>query len=57
MWLYYVNVDSVLATVERIRAAGGRIVMGPHSVPGGSQIVHALDPQGVLFALVGPGTN
>jgi uncharacterized protein len=57
MWLYYVNVDNVAAAVDRVRQSGGRIVMGPHPVPGGSLVAHALDPQGVMFALVGPGTN
>jgi len=38
--------------VERIKANGGQVLMGPHEVPGGSLIVQALDPQGASFALV-----
>lgn len=55
MWLYYINVESVAAAIERVGAAGGKIIMGPHQVPGGNLIAIGLDPQGVLFAMVGPG--
>ena len=51
MWLYYFNVDGIDAAVERINAAGGKVVTGPHEVPGGTWIVQALDPQGAMFAL------
>jgi predicted enzyme related to lactoylglutathione lyase len=40
--------------VERVKAHGGQVVMGPHEVPGGSWIVQGLDPQGAGFALVSP---
>ncbi|MXN63366.1 VOC family protein [Stappia sp. GBMRC 2046] len=53
-WNYYFNVDGIDTAVERITGAGGRIVNGPMEVPGGSWIVHGLDPQGGFFALVGP---
>jgi hypothetical protein len=39
--------------VDKIKAGGGTVVFGPQDVPGGSQIVQALDPQGAYFALVG----
>jgi predicted enzyme related to lactoylglutathione lyase len=52
-WLYYFNVDDFDAAVERARTFGGEIVTGPMEVPGGSWIVHAKDPQGAVFALVG----
>jgi predicted enzyme related to lactoylglutathione lyase len=52
MWGYYVNVDGIDAAIERIRANGGQVLMGPHEVPGGSWIVQAMDPQGAPFALV-----
>lgn len=51
-WQFYVNVDGIDAAVERINANGGKVLMGPHQVPGGSWIVQAVDPQGVHFALV-----
>jgi predicted enzyme related to lactoylglutathione lyase len=53
-WLYYFNVETVDAAVDRINQAGGKIVNGPMEVPGGSWIVQALDPQGAMFAVVAP---
>ncbi len=52
-WLYYFNVADFDAAVERVKTFGGEIVTGPMEVPGGSWIIHARDPQGALFALVG----
>jgi predicted enzyme related to lactoylglutathione lyase len=52
-WLYYFNVDAIDAAASRATGAGGRILNGPHEVPGGSWIVQCLDPQGAMFALVG----
>jgi predicted enzyme related to lactoylglutathione lyase len=54
MWLYYFNVDDIHAGRARIEAAGGVILNGPHEVPGGDWVVRASDPQGAMFALVGP---
>jgi hypothetical protein len=45
-------VDDVDAGAERIRHAGGSVIMGPMDVPDGSRIVQATDPQGANFALV-----
>ena len=53
-WLYDFNVEGIDAAKDRVRAGGGLIIHGPHEVPGGSWIVHCLDPQGVVFALVAP---
>lgn len=52
-WLYYFNVDGVDAAAARVTEAGGQVINGPHQVPGGSWILHGLDPQGAAFALVG----
>ncbi len=52
MWLYYFNVDGIDAAVARVTKAGGKVVMGPHQVPGGQWIVSALDPQGGNFQLI-----
>jgi predicted enzyme related to lactoylglutathione lyase len=54
VWLYYFNIDSAGAAAERVKAAGGTVVNGPLQVPGGSWIVQARDPQGAMFAVVGP---
>lgn len=53
-WLYYIGVPALDASIERIKAGGGTIVLEPMEVPGGAWIVQALDPQGALFALVAP---
>lgn len=54
VWLYYFNVAEVDAAVARVTEHGGQVIMGPHQVPGGSWIVQCMDPQGAMFALVGP---
>lgn len=52
-WLYYFGVDGVDSAVERAKAAGGEILMGPVEVPGGAFVVNAKDPQGAVFAFLG----
>jgi predicted enzyme related to lactoylglutathione lyase len=51
-WLYYINTDSIEAAIERVKKAGGQVVMGPQIVPGGSWIMHGVDTTGVAFAMV-----
>jgi predicted enzyme related to lactoylglutathione lyase len=51
-WGYYFNVPAIDAAADRVKSAGGRIMMGPHEVPGGQWIVQCEDPQGAYFALV-----
>lgn len=53
-WLYYVNVAGVDATLARVTAGGGKLLSGPMQVPGGSWIAQCVDPQGAMFAFVGP---
>lgn len=53
-WLFYFNVAGIDAAIDRINAGGGKVLMGPHEVPTGAWIVQATDPQGLMFALVGP---
>jgi predicted enzyme related to lactoylglutathione lyase len=52
-WLYYVNVEAVDAAAARVTDGGGRVINGPHQVPGGNWIVQCIDPQGAMFAMVG----
>ena len=54
VWMYYFNVQAIDAAISRVVAGGGKIVLGPMEVPGGSWVVNATDPQGVTFALVAP---
>lgn len=51
-WLYYFNVGDIEAAATRVEAGGGQILYGPTTVPGGAWIVHCLDPQGAIFALL-----
>jgi predicted enzyme related to lactoylglutathione lyase len=53
MWDYYFRVPSIAAVLPRIEAGGGKLIHGPHEVPGGDYIVMGTDPQGALFHLVG----
>ena len=53
-WLFYVIVDDFDAAHRRVVDHGAAVVHGPAQVPGGSWIVQATDPHGVLFAVVGP---
>ena len=53
-WLYYFNVDDIDAAVRRVEAGGGKVLNGPMEVPGGAWIIQGQDPQGAMFALVGP---
>ena len=55
-WLYYFNVDDIDAARLRVEEAGGAVLAGPHEVPGGGWIIHARDPQGAMFGLLGPAT-
>jgi len=52
-WLYYFIVEDIDAAAKRVGDGGGKIVQGPHQVPGGGWIVQAADPQGAAFALLG----
>ncbi|MBT2186610.1 VOC family protein [Sphingobium nicotianae] len=53
-WLHYFHVPSINASIDAVKAHGGSIMMGPHEVPGGGNIVIGTDPQGATFALSGP---
>jgi len=56
-WLYYFNIDDILAAAKRVEAGGGQILYGPTTVPGGALIVHCTDPQGAIFALLDKGNR
>jgi hypothetical protein len=51
-WLYYFNVADIEAATQRVEAGGGEILYGPMEVPGGAWILHCVDPQGAIFALL-----
>ncbi|WP_346323493.1 VOC family protein [Emcibacter sp. SYSU 3D8] len=53
-WQFYFNVPAMDSAVNRVKRGGGKVLMGPHQVPGGNWIVNAVDPQGAYFALLAP---
>ncbi len=48
----YFNVPALDAAMERVKSAGGAVIMGPQEVPGPMYIIQCTDPQGAYFALV-----
>lgn len=54
-WLHYVTVDDIDATVERIKAKGGKVLNGPMEIPGDDRIAQCQDPQGGMFAIYAHG--
>jgi predicted enzyme related to lactoylglutathione lyase len=53
-WLYYINVDAADAANARVTAMGGKILNGPHEVPGGLFVTQCADPEGAMFGLSAP---
>jgi uncharacterized protein len=53
-WLFYFSVPSIAAAKRAIESSGGKILNGPHQVPGDRWIIIATDPQGAAFGVVGP---
>jgi predicted enzyme related to lactoylglutathione lyase len=52
-WLYYVAVADLDASLALVTKHGGKIMMGPMEVPGGTRVAQCFDPQGAMFALNG----
>ena len=52
-FLLYVHVVDLDAALERVRAGGGSVWMGPMPIPTGMRIAQCADPQGAVFALHG----
>ncbi len=50
-WLSYVQIEGLDAALETVGTLGGRVLRGPHEVPGGSRVAHIVDPQGGMIAL------
>ncbi len=53
-WLSYVQVARLTETLAAVSAHGGRVLRGPHVVPGGDRVAHIADPQGGVIALHEP---
>ena len=52
-WLSYIQVADLDKSCEAVKKNGGKILNGPHEVPGGDRIVTCTDNQGAPFALHG----
>ncbi|MBA3895555.1 MAG: VOC family protein [Sphingomonadaceae bacterium] len=48
-WLFYIGVDDVDASVEKIKANGGSVHLPPWDIPGVGRIAMVSDPQGIPF--------
>lgn len=55
-WLTYVATDNADATTEKVRNAGGQVVMGPMDVGDMLRMAIYTDPTGAFFAVLQPGT-
>lgn len=53
MWVYYFRVADIEQAAGYISENQGRVLNGPMQIPGGEYILHGLDPQGAMFALIG----
>ena len=47
-WIGYVSVADCDATVERVQAAGGELVIPPHTAPGVGRFAVVADPVGAM---------
>ena len=54
LWLHYFNVGDIDAAVKRATAGGGQLLHGPTVAPGDKWAVQCTDPQGAIFAMMGP---
>jgi predicted enzyme related to lactoylglutathione lyase len=50
-WLAYVAVDDADATVEKVKRAGGTVLMGPMDIKGVGRIYLIKDPQGAVLGI------
>ncbi|MDP2307883.1 MAG: VOC family protein [Pseudomonadota bacterium] len=52
-WAFYLYVAALDAAIATAEANGGKLVSGPHPIPGGDRVATLIDPQGAYFALHG----
>ena len=53
-WDLYIGVDDIDRAVAAVAAGGGELLGEIQEIPGGEFSVHARDPQGAHFGMVGP---
>ena len=54
MWNFYIGVDDIDRAHAAVTANGGTVTSEPMEIPGGEYAMNGIDPQGAMFALVGP---
>lgn len=47
-----IEVESLEATIARIKAEGGRVVHGPNEIPEVGMHAYCADPEGILFGVM-----
>lgn len=52
-WTFYFRVPDIDDALDRIKQAGGQVLMEPMEIPGGDFAMGGTDPQGAAFSLVG----
>ena len=55
-WGFYFRVPDIEAAKTSVGALGGTVLSGPMQVPTGEMTLQCLDPEGVFFGLVSPGS-
>ncbi|NNM78677.1 VOC family protein [Sphingomonas sp. ID1715] len=53
-WTYYFRVADIDVAARYIKDRGATLFLEPMEIPGGDYSLHAADPQGAAFGLVGP---
>ena len=51
-WLFYIGVDDVDASIAKIEAAGGSVLMPAWDIPGIGRLAMVADPQGIPFYIM-----
>ena len=50
-WMPYFQVSDITTSVEKAKSEGGRLIVGPQEISGGSRFAVLSDPQGAVFAV------
>jgi predicted enzyme related to lactoylglutathione lyase len=50
-WCYYVRVNDVRETIDKVQQNKGQVINGPMEVPGGDWIAQCRDTSGGMFAV------
>jgi predicted enzyme related to lactoylglutathione lyase len=52
MWTVFFHVEDIDEMVEKVGAAGGRVLEPPFEIPNGARVSAVADPTGAMFALI-----